>query len=204
MKTRSTLVVLATAAALAVSACGDDGGALESGSDVQGNGTDRAFVEGMIPHHESAVEMAKVARKRGESAFVKKLAEDIIRTQTKEISTLRSEDEGLETAGVEVGSLGMSEHQMGMDDTASLRTAKPFDEAFMKMMITHHVGAIDMAKVELAKGADPELKALAEEIIEAQNGEVDAMRAELGIEAPAGSGTDPEAPEEEHGAGRSG
>ena len=206
MKTRSTLAALAAAAALAIAGCGDDGGALESGSEVKGNGTDRAFVEGMIPHHESAVEMAKVAQKRGESEFVKQLASDIIRTQTEEISTLRSEDEGLETAGVDVGSLGMSEHEMGMeDDTASLRTAKPFDEAFMKMMITHHVGAIDMAKVELAKGADPELKSLAQAIVDAQTIEIDAMRRELGIEAPEGSPSEaPEDAESEHGGGHSG
>lgn len=201
MKTRSTLAALA--AALAIAGCGDNGGALEGSSDVQGNGTDRAFVEGMIPHHESAVEMAKVAKQRGESPFVKKLADDIIRTQTQEISTLRNEDEGLETAGVEVGTLGMSEHQMGMEDTEKLRTAKPFDEAFMKMMITHHVGAIDMAEVELAKGADPELKSLAEQIITAQTREIDAMRAELGIEAPAET-EEPEGSESEHGSGHSG
>ena len=176
MKPRSTLSALAAVAALAVAGCGDDGGALDSGSDVKGNGTDRAFVEGMIPHHESALDMAEVAQKRGESAFVKKLAGDIVRTQTQEIETLRREDEGLETAGVKVGSLGMPEHAMGMtDDAASLKTAKPFDEAFMKMMISHHVGAVEMAKVELAKGADPELKQLAQEIIDAQQREIDAM-----------------------------
>jgi uncharacterized protein (DUF305 family) len=44
---------------------------------------DRAFVAAMIPHHESAVEMAEIAQ-RGESEFVKRLAGDIIRTQNAE------------------------------------------------------------------------------------------------------------------------
>ncbi len=49
----------------------------------------------MIPHHESAVEMAEVAQRQGEGAFVRGLAEDIIRTQQAEIATLRREDGAL-------------------------------------------------------------------------------------------------------------
>src|SRR6476659_5515668 len=41
------------------------------------------------------------------------------------------------------------------------------DVDFVKGMIPHHAGAIDMAKVEIAFGKDPELKKLAEAIIKA-------------------------------------
>lgn len=184
--TMSKLVpALIAAAALFVAGCGDDE---DTGSaSAAGNGVDRAFVAEMIPHHESAVEMAQIALKRGRSAFVKKLADDIIQTQTAEIATLRSEDEGLDTAGVKRGSLGVPEHMMGMDgDIATLKTAKPFDAAFLKLMIPHHEGALVMAKAELAKGKDGELRTLAQDIIEGQTREIAAMKKQLGDDGGSG------------------
>lgn len=69
---------------------------------------------------------------------------------------------------------------MGMDaDPASLKTAKPFDRAFSKMMIPHHQGAIEMAEGELKKGKDPQLEALAQKIITAQRREIAEMRKHL-------------------------
>ncbi len=180
--------VLIAAAALFAGGCGEDEDSGSAG--VAGNGVDRAFVAEMVPHHESAVEMAEIAQKRGSSAFVKKLADDIIRTQTAEIATLRSEDEGLDTAGVAVGSLGVPEHMMGMDgDVATLRTATPFDAAFLKLMIPHHEGALVMAKAELAKGKDSELRALAQQIIDGQTREIADMKEHLGDGAGADDAT---------------
>jgi len=50
-------------------------------------------------------------------------------------------------------------------------TGKP-DKDFALMMIPHHQGAIDMAKVELQYGADPELRQLATDIVAAQDKEI--------------------------------
>ena len=54
-------------------------------------------------------------------------------------------------------------------------TGKP-DKDFVLMMMPHHQGAIDMAKVELQYGTDPELRQLATDIVAAQEKEIAQMK----------------------------
>jgi len=51
------------------------------------------------------------------------------------------------------------------------------DKDFVNMMLPHHQGAVDMAKVELQYGKDPMLHELATSIIAAQEKEIAMMKA---------------------------
>jgi len=173
---RSVLVGLALALVVAVGAgCGSDD--KSSSSKATGNAVDRAFVQQMVPHHRSGIEMAAIARTEATGSFVKKIAADISSAQTREIAQLRRVDGPLAAAGIEVGDLGITHEQMGMMmDAKELHGAKPFDDKFIAMMVPHHEGAIAMARVELAKGENAELKKLAQSIISTQQAEVKMMR----------------------------
>ena len=63
-----------------------------------------------------------------------------------------------------------------MHDAMSIAFTGNADVDFVKGMIPHHQGAIDMAKTVIAFGKDPEMRRLAEEIIKAQEGEIASMR----------------------------
>jgi len=68
--------------------------------------------------------------------------------------------------------------KMDRDMMAAPMTGDP-DHDFAAMMIPHHQGAVDMAKVELLYGKDPVLRRLAQEIIVTQEQEIVVMRMRL-------------------------
>ena len=169
------LAVIGTTVAIGFSACGEDEPA-RSTDDIAGNSTDRAFVARMIPHHESAVDMAKLAEQRARHAKVKRLAATIISTQAAEIEQMQRFDDRLERAGVEPGELGVGHEDIGEDMSAGeLADATEFDREFIDAMIAHHQGAIHMARAQMETGENPELLQLAEAIEGAQSKEIDRM-----------------------------
>lgn len=168
-------VLLIGIAIIAITAGGDHGDSMDSAE------TDGAFIVEMTPHHEAAIEMADVAQTNAEHPETKRLARAITATQAKEIdelATIHSDLFGMPVSQGEHGSLGMQAHQMGMDgDATELAGAKPFDRAFIDMMIPHHQGAIRMARIEMESGENSHLMALSQEIIDAQSREIEEMNA---------------------------
>jgi uncharacterized protein (DUF305 family) len=59
---------------------------------------------------------------------------------------------------------------------SSLKSTGNNDEDFVQLMLPHHQAAIDMAKVELMHGRDPQMRRLAQEIITDQESEIELMQ----------------------------
>jgi uncharacterized protein (DUF305 family) len=146
---------------------------------------DRAFVREMVPHHQMAVEMAEMARMKADHRRIRTLAKSIIEAQNAEIRQLTAIRKGLKVKPLPSGhdeheammrdaeTLGLTMDEIGMSmDMDELEDAKPFDKAFIDMMITHHQGAIRMARAELAKGGNAQLRAIARAIVSAQKREI--------------------------------
>jgi predicted outer membrane protein len=72
---------------------------------------------------------------------------------------------------------GMEHMMMNMNEELKGKYGDTFDQEFLKEMIVHHQGAIDMAKAALEQSGHPELKELAKNIITAQDAEIAQMRA---------------------------
>ncbi len=154
-----------------------DSSDMPTGAQVSGEMADIAFVELMIPHHEQAVVMSEFALENTENPQVLALAQEIMDAQGPEIAQMNAI---LERFNSNMGPHG-GDTMAGMlteDELANLQSVSgsEFDQLFLTAMIAHHVGAIDMAEDVLASGTDPEVRTLAEQIIAAQQAEIDVMQ----------------------------
>ena len=184
------LALVAAASLVLLAACGEDDSSTtgaaggdpsasppNSSSAADFNDADIAFVAGMKPHHEQAVEMADMVLAAHPSAEVARLAKQIKGAQAPEIEQL---DAMLRTFGADGGHNAHSAHG-GMMTGAEMQALDAADGAeasrlFLEMMIEHHQGAIDAAKTELEKGKHAPAKTLAENIAATQAEEIETMR----------------------------
>lgn len=191
--------------ALALAACGDahdaasHGAADHAGHSAPGTAdADLAFIDGMIPHHEEAVEMAALAADRAGSDAVRTLAARIAAAQQPEIDTLRAWRTRW-FADAPPGSADPAAHgAMAPMDLDALRAAsgEAFDREFLRQMILHHAGAVPMAADAYARSARPEVQALASQIVRDQGREIAEMQALLdGLGGPAPTTSAPTAPD---------
>lgn len=180
---KRALAVLLIAIVAVTAACGDDDEPEASTATTQQadhNEADVEFAQGMVPHHEQAVEMAKLAATRAQSAQVKELASQIEAAQGPEIETMRGwlEDWGESVDGEGgMGRGGAGGDMMSDDQMASLEeaTGTAFDRMFLEQMTKHHQSAIAMAETELDEGQFADALQMARAIRDTQRQEVQTM-----------------------------
>lgn len=158
------------------------------------------YLRGMIPHHQQALEMTALAREHVTNERVRTMAERIDRAQRPEIGMMRAwlSNNGVEPGGGNGGGHehggdqagghgnGSSERMPGMasaqqmEQLAQARGGE-FDRMFLRLMTRHHEGALVMAKAYLEEGKSEQIKAMAQDVLTTQTGEIAKMH-EIGRE----------------------
>ncbi|MFF2329853.1 MULTISPECIES: DUF305 domain-containing protein [unclassified Streptomyces] len=144
------------------------------------NSADFQYVQMMIRHHAQALELTALVPDRSDSAAVKRLAERITAAQKPEIGAMEGwlthHDGEKHTSGHDHSAMP------GMATAKQLEQARTangaaFDKLFLKLMTTHHQGAITMATEVLSQGNNVQVEEMAGDVVAQQTAEIDRMRA---------------------------
>jgi len=146
------------------------------------------FARDMIVHHAQAVQMAEIIRDKTDSDAIRLLASDISLTQQGQIGIMQGwlGAWGLPITGEERAMAWMGHPTDGlmpgmatpeeMDQLGKLPPDRA-DVLFLRLMISHHEAAIPMAQAVLKRTDEPEVRQLANSIIEPQKAEIWNMKA---------------------------
>lgn len=147
---------------------------------------DVGFARDMMIHHAQAVDMAVLVRDRTEDPEMRQLALDILLTQQAQIGQMQG---WLTAWGYPIARVGPAMEWMGMPTTGlmpGMATAEQInqlrsledleaDELFLQLMIPHHRSGVEMGEAALAQASRPEVRALAQSIVDAQVSEIAYM-----------------------------
>jgi uncharacterized protein (DUF305 family) len=195
--TRLLAVLAACAAALFLSSCSSaktDGNSDHPKSDepvitaqpAGYNADDVAFATNMIPHHQQAVDLSVLVPDRSTNADLVALAQRISAEQQPEIDVMKVFlVQWNENPDTNSGHAGHGNTMAGMVDATTMTKLQSlngaeFDKLWLESMISHHQGAIEMAKAEIANGDNVDAKALAKNIVTTQEAEIGQMKQMLG------------------------
>lgn len=149
---------------------------------------DIQFIDMMVPHHQGAIEMAKIAQQRAERPELAQMANAIVSAQEAEISQMKAwrldwfgsdQTPPLERMPMVPGVGGHAGHgtmDMAADVNALRNAPEPFDKAFIDAMIPHHQSAIEAARAAETRAERAEIRDLARAIIDDQQREIEQMQ----------------------------
>ncbi len=190
---RSTLTIAIAIAAVTLVGCGsdsaDDTAAVDTTVQVSSeapadtasasapfNDVDVRFAQGGLGHHAQAVELAEIALdpKAGAGPDVLELAKAITAPSPEFdaiAALLTTWGQPLEMSKEEMAKMeGMATPET-VDELAN-QTGTAFDTMFLTILVAHHEGAVKMAETELAEGSSPELKEIAQKLLEMRQSEL--------------------------------
>jgi len=141
---------------------------------------DLMYAQMMIPHHEQAVEMAELAATRTTNSKVLNIANKIRSAQAPEIAVMAA---WLGSKAQELHS-GHSMEMKGMLTGAEFTKLEnsvdaKFDQLFVKGMIAHHEGAIEMTQ-SILESENPIVKKFGEKVVKQQTAEIEELKKILG------------------------
>ena len=149
---------------------------------------DVRFMQGMIGHHQQALEMTELLKTRTASEDMRKLAHRIELSQSDEIKMMQEwltrRGQTLPDPHAHHRGGALMPGMLTADEMARLGAAKgaEFDRLFLEYMIKHHAGALVMVEELLAQpggGQESEINAFASDVDADQRMEIDRMRAML-------------------------
>ena len=178
-QSRARLVVSLFAVLSLLAACSSN-----SSDSTKFSNADLMFAQMMIPHHEQAIEMSDLAISNSENPDVISLAKQVKSAQAPEIEQMKRWQENANSGHMGHDMMGDSDESesgmMGMLDESEISELErasgvEFDRLFLKGMIAHHEGAIEMANM-VVDSENKEAAALGKAIIESQSAEIDEMK----------------------------
>ena len=142
---------------------------------------DLQFIDQMIIHHQGAIMSAEHMIADSERPELRQLSENIQTSQAEQIEQMRAwREEWYPDAAptFEMDPTQMNE-MMGDNQMQEMMGTDVTDAMFLRMMIPHHQLAIDMSEQALNNAEHPELKELAQQIIDEQSAEIELMEGYL-------------------------
>ena len=156
---------------------------MEMNNVVSSGNVNLDFVTQMPPHHKGAINMSKAILQYGSNPEVKKMAEHIITSQEAELPVLQNMQEKFKQeafSGKEASAMYNKKYNeikgAMFKNMESVPLTPNADLNFLKQMIFHHQGAIDMSKNILEYTKDPELIKLAINTIKSQSKDIKEMQ----------------------------
>jgi uncharacterized protein (DUF305 family) len=141
---------------------------------------DLQFIDAMVAHHQAAIDMSLSADSNALRPELKEFARKVVEDQSREVEMMK-DWRGQWYAGrpptpTIMAVPGMATSMKGMDSRHMLTLkGAEYDRMYVDMMVPHHEGAIVMAREALSRATHPEVKALAQQIIDAQQQEIEMM-----------------------------
>jgi len=176
-------ILLAVVAAALLAACGRGGASpMPAHQTPTFNDADVSFLHAMIPHHQQAITMAKLATRRTRRPELVKLATTITASHAAQIASMQAWlTRWRRPAAAEAGTDHDPSLLPGMLAEGQLQWLQTlhgtqFDLGFLTMMGTHHGGAVELAEAELRSGTSAEVKAFARQLVTAQQREIRQMQ----------------------------